>query len=99
MSYLREKWPTSSITPKLHMLEDHVVTFIKKWKVGLGLYNEQGGESIHAEFNNIHRMFCRMKPNSRRLLSMLKEHYVRVHPIAKKLKPKIQKRKKIDIEE
>ena len=88
MAFLRSEWPTTSITPKLHMLEEHVIEFVRKWKVGLGVYNEQGGESIHAEFNSIYRMFCRMKPNSRRLLSMMKEHHVRVHPRAKKLQAK-----------
>ena len=33
------------------MLEDHVTDFVRKWGLGLGVYGEQGGESIHAEFN------------------------------------------------
>ena len=51
MGYLRNTWPKVSITPKLHMLEDHVVEFIKRWGKGLGTYGEQGGESIHPTFN------------------------------------------------
>ena len=35
-------WPDESIPPKYHFLEDHVVPFIRKWKVGLGFYGEQG---------------------------------------------------------
>ena len=80
-------------------LEEHVTEFIHKWSLGLGLYGEQGGESIRAEFNNLHWMFCRMKPNSRRLMSMLKEHHVKVHPLAKKLKPEIQRKRKAEVEE
>lgn len=38
------------------MLEDHIVPFIKRWHFGLGLLNEQGGETIHKEVN---RLACR----------------------------------------
>ena len=56
MNYLRTTWPSVSITPKLHILEDNVVKFISEWKVGLGLYAEHGGESNHAEFNKLDRI-------------------------------------------
>ena len=75
------------------MLEDHVAPFIKQWGMGLGTYGEQGGESIHPEFNRLYDMFGRMKPNRNRLFSMLKEHFLRVHPEPKKMRPIIQKRK------
>ena len=35
--YYRSTLPGSTITPKLHMLEDHILPFLKKWKVGFGL--------------------------------------------------------------
>lgn len=38
----------ATITPKLHMLEDHVIPFLTKWGVGLGFLGEHGAESIHA---------------------------------------------------
>ena len=41
MRYCRANWPNESIPPKIHFLEDHIVEFIKKWKVGLGFYGEQ----------------------------------------------------------
>ena len=53
MEFFRSNWPAESITPKLHMLEDHVCQFIKQWGFGLGVYDEQGGESIHDELNKI----------------------------------------------
>ena len=53
MSYWRNKWPEESVTPKMHMLENHACDFIKKWGVGFGFYGEQGGESVHALFNQI----------------------------------------------
>ena len=93
MAFFRKNWPNQSITPKLHMLEDHATEFIKKWGYGLGLYGEQGGESIHPEFNNLAITYSSMK-GTRRLHSMLKEHYLRVHPLAKKMKPSVITRKR-----
>lgn len=56
----RDSFPKASTTPKLHMLEDHVVDFLRKWKVGLGFLGEQGAESIHARFNSIRRNYVNM---------------------------------------
>ena len=36
------------MTPKMHMLEDHVVPFLREWHVGFGFHREQGAESLHA---------------------------------------------------
>jgi len=94
MLHFRSTWPDVPVPPKLHMLEDHVVPFIKEWGAGIGIYGEQGGESIHNEFNKLMRTYCTMKPNTRRLLSVLKEHHRRTNPTAKALKPEIKKRKR-----
>ena len=32
------------------MMEDHLVPFLKKWKVGFGFLGEQGAESILASY-------------------------------------------------
>ena len=86
LTFYRAKWPDCSITPKLHMLEDHVTEFITKWGRGLGTYGEQGGESIHPTFNRLYDIHSRMQPCHRRLMSMLKSHHVAVNPNATKLK-------------
>ena len=75
------------------MLEHHVTEFIKKWNVGLGFYGEQGGESIHNEFNKLNQRYCMMQPSQRRILAMVKEHHMRIHPKAQQLKPEIKKKK------
>ncbi|XP_065672288.1 uncharacterized protein LOC124815234 [Hydra vulgaris] len=93
MEYYRLTWPSASVTPKMHLLESHVIQFIQKWGLGIGVYGEQGGESLHAEFNNLNRLFWHMKGCSR-LKSTLKEHYLRNHSKAKAMKPEIKKRKK-----
>ena len=43
------------VTPKLHILEEHIVPWIRKWGVGVGFHSEQGAESIHALFNSLLR--------------------------------------------
>ena len=82
------------------MLENHAADFVEKWKTGFGMYGEQGGESIHNEFNKLKITYCWMQPASRRLESMLQEHYRRIHPESKAVKFKnkfsrIRKRKTI----
>ena len=49
MHYYRDVFPEASITPKLHILEDHMV--LLNWRVGCGLLGEQGTESIHKVYN------------------------------------------------
>ena len=93
MAYFRRTWPSVKITPKLHMLEDHVVDFIAKWGAGLGYYGEQGGESLHAQFNVLNKTYSAVKNNKCRLEYILKEHYCRVNPEAKALEPVVKKRK------
>ena len=47
MHYYRDVFPEASIKPKLHILEDHMVNFLRNCRVGCGLLGEQGAESIH----------------------------------------------------
>ena len=68
------------------MLEDHATDFVEKCKTGFGLYDEEGGESIHNEFNQIRITYCWMQFTSRRLKSMLREHYRRIYSERKAVK-------------
>ena len=43
MDFLRGNWPNVKITPKLHMIEEHIIPFVNHWKVGCGFYGEQRG--------------------------------------------------------
>ena len=36
MEFYRKELPQASVTPKLHILEDHVVHWTTKWQFGLG---------------------------------------------------------------
>ena len=91
----RDAFRHASITPKLHMMEDYLVPFLKKWKVGFGFLGEQGADSIHARFNNIRRNYTNMPNTVTRLEAILKKHLSQVCPknIVKLPAPKPRKKK------
>ena len=73
-------FPNATVFPKLHMLEDHIVTFIQLWRVGLGMLGEQGAESIHTRFNQLEWTYASMRNGVERLKSMVAEHFRQVCP-------------------
>ena len=69
-----------TVTPKLHMSEDHVMPWVRRWKFGLGFYGEQGAESIHARFNSMQRTYANVRNATERLKAIVKEHNMSVLP-------------------
>lgn len=59
-------FPAESIPIKLHILIFHVPEFINRWK-SLGIFSEQGSESIHAATNSLHRTFCSIRSREKQL--------------------------------
>lgn len=47
----RTNFTTEAVPPKMHLLKEHIVP----WLATMGTMGEQGGESIHAQINNIKR--------------------------------------------
>lgn len=77
MCYFRDAWwPSESITPKLHLLDHHVCPFLEELDAALGMYGEQGMESLHATMNSLKRAFISMPNDKERLTSTMKEHYI-----------------------
>ena len=72
-------FPESAITPKMHILQEHVIEWMKRWHVGLGLHGEQGAESVHNKFNQLQRQFACIRDPLNLLKLILKEHYVHVN--------------------
>ena len=68
MHYYRDVFPEASITPKLHILEDHMVNSLWNWRVGCGLLGEQGAESIRTVYNQLNRVYANIKNCEDRLL-------------------------------
>ncbi|KXJ22524.1 hypothetical protein AC249_AIPGENE2557 [Exaiptasia diaphana] len=94
MKLYRTFFPSSSITPKLHFLEDHVMKWVKKYNTGFGLLGEQGIEGIHSEFNNLKRSYNCIRSPVQQLESVLKEHHRKCHPSNIIKTPAIKTRKK-----
>lgn len=76
MTYFRTNFKTATFPPKMHMLEEHTVPFMRKWRFPLGFFGEQGGESIHHEFVGLSTRFIHVKPDTSRLKKMLDEHFI-----------------------
>ena len=100
MEHFRITWPNERITPKMHILEDHVVKFIIDWKIGCGFYGEQGGEAVHQEFNKKSSAYNNIKNNLDRLRYKMDMHMLSTVPKAVGLKvekqPRNLKRKTIE---
>ena len=85
----------ATITVKLHMLEDHMVPFLKQWRgVGFGLLGEQGAEGIHADFKNLKRRFSGIPDSVERLCCTMKQHHLRCSPQNIAARPPTSKRAK-----
>ena len=76
----RESFPNVNISPKLHLLEDHAVDQLRRFRVGFGLLNEQGGELIHTDFNRTGRVVHGMKDPLQRLMAVMKRHLTSTTP-------------------
>ena len=94
MDYYRLEFPRATVLPKQHMLEDHVIPWLEKWKVGFGCMGEQGAESIHASFNNVERVYASTANRVQRLQGVLQHHYLQFNPDNVSLKPSPAKKKK-----
>ena len=95
LKYYRDTFPAATVTPKFHMLEDHVVPFLRLWRVGFGFHGEQGAESLHATFNKITRSYLAIPDRVQRLKCVLKEHHLQVSPTLVAKEPPVKKRKSI----
>ena len=82
------------------MLEDHVVPWLRKWKIGCGCMGEQGAESLHANFNSTERSYTNMKDRVERLKVVLQNHHMQIMPHNASLEPpplKLRKKKETTI--
>ena len=95
MKYYRDSFPKATVTPKLHMLEDHVVPLLQRRHGGFGLMGEQGAESIYEYFNSLGRTYHSTRGPVLSLNTMMREHLVHVVPenICARPPPNRRKRK------
>lgn len=93
MEHYREEFPTATI---LHILEDHVVPWMRRWQMGAGLMGEQGAESIHA---HISKQYHGIVNPLERLRYIVQEYNIESAPGLNSLRPAARKRKRPSEEE
>ena len=93
LNYYKSSFPQATVTPKLHMLEDHVVPFLKEWHVGFGFHGEQGAESLHALIQRIGQSYASIPNRVDRLKNIIKAHHLQVSPLLIAQEPASKRRK------
>ena len=93
MAFYRSTFPDATVIPKMHIKEYHVVPWLARWKVGLGLMGEQGAESIQRKMNSLSHTYSTISDGVPRLDCMMREHYLHTAPQNISLRPPIRKRK------
>ena len=94
MKFYRLHLSSYRVYPKLHFLETHCLEWIEKYRFGLGLFSEQGSESLHHAIRLI-EISCHSIPNNeKRMKSVFSKHLHQVCPELLNIFPKIEKRVK-----
>ena len=94
-------YPKATILPKMHLLEDHVVPWLRRYNLAAGIMGEQGAESIHAHLNRLEATYSGIPNKLSRLKYLFKMYIVEVTAMLQSLKPaiKTRKRKRKDTDE
>ena len=87
MAFYRESFPDATVLPKMHILEDHVIPWMRRWHIGAGLMGEQGAESIHAHINRLENQYNGIVNHVDRLKYVVVEHNVESTPGLNSLRP------------
>ena len=92
MDFFRTHFP-SKVIPKMHFLEAHVITWMRRWNHGMAFHGEQAVESIHAVFNRLLRASSGIRSRSKQLASIMRNHHLKNDPELIQHIPRPQKRK------
>lgn len=78
----------------MHLLEDHVVPWLRRYHLGAGIMGEQGAESIHAHLNRLEATYAGIPNKLSRLKYLFKMYIVEVNALLQSLKPAVKTRKR-----
>ena len=92
----RSSFHYSTVLPKMHVLEEHTITWLRRFRVGAGLMGEQGAESIHAHLMKLERVYQGIPNEVDRLRYIVKEQMLESAPSLTSLRPIVRKRKRQD---
>ena len=93
MAFYRKEFSWATILPKMHILEDHSIPWLRRFHVGAGLMGEQGAESVHALMKGLNRTYQNIPNDTTRFKHTITEHSIATHPSLLALRPPPKKRK------
>ena len=73
------------VTPKLHLLEDHLISSMKHFGSALGALGEQGRESTHHKFNQLRSNLQNTNKDVDRLRVLVAQYLTTTLPTHNKL--------------
>lgn len=91
MKFYRSQFPDLRIIPKQHILEHHLIDFMKRWHFGLALHGEQGGEETHAFVNELKVRVRGVNKEDDKLRLLMKEQLTIVSPLLRSAVPSSKK--------
>ena len=91
--HYRTSFPHATIIPKLHLLEDHVLPWVRRWRVGSGLMGEQGTEQILVHIHRLETVYSGIADLLQCLKYIIHEHMLQTAPALTTLQPPPPKKK------
>ena len=70
----------------MHLMEHHLVPWLRQWRQGLGLMAEQGAEAIHARINSLKPFYANITNPKDRLRLLIEAHHLQVLPVNRCIK-------------
>ena len=89
----KTSFPDQNVLPKMHILQDHCVNFIRSTGFGLGLLGEQGGELLHCTLSKFEQRAQGIRNDKKRMRSQLEAHHLSNSPTVREKFPQIKSRK------
>ena len=75
-------------------MEDHIVPWVRRWRLGSGIMGEQVAVSIHAHIMRLERTYHGIPDNLERLKYVVREQIIESNPSLLELQPPETKRRK-----
>ena len=87
LAFYRKEFPRATILLKMHIMEDHVIPWLRRWHVDAGLMGEQGAESLHSAIHSMEERYDSISNRLDRLKYIVNEHNILTAPALNTLRP------------
>lgn len=94
LEFYRESFPDASVLPKIHLLEDHMGDWLRRFHLGAGFMGEQGAESIHAHLNRLESTYSNIPNDLSKLKYIFKMYTLETATCLQSLEPPVKTRKR-----